>query len=256
MRRSAQGVLMSVVSIGTAAAASPPPAQDKLDGPMILARATAAAGGEGWANARTLILTGRAIFYGPTGAAIRSRSDDYRMWRVYDTARTASHAAEGKVRIVAKDGPRTLFTVGYDGVTTWNEKGVIPKAEADAYWASNFGFGIIRRARDPGFKAERMPDDRIGPHAIYLVRLSDPKGGVTLFGIDRRSYAIRSMAFATPRGWHERTYDDFIRLKNPDWLQARHVTLRYNGVKQNEVFWTETRVNAPINEDLFAPPGP
>lgn len=238
--------------LGSAGAAATPSVE--LDGPTILARATEAAGGEGWANARTLVLSGHAIFYGPTGAAARSRASDYRMWRVYDRTRTASHAAEGKVRIVAREGGRVLFTVGYDGSTTWNDKGVVPKAEADAYWASNFGFGIIRRARDPGFRAERMPDDQVGTHGLYMVRLTDPKGGVTLFGIDRRSYAIRTMAFATPRGWHERIYDDFVRLKNPDWLQAQHVILRYNGVKQNEVFWTKTHVNAPIDDKLFASP--
>lgn len=225
-----------------------------LDGATILARATQAAGGEGWANARTLTLSGRAIFYGPTGAEPRTRADDYRMWRVYDTSRTAAHAAEGKVRIVAKAGGRTVFEVGYDGTTTWNDKGVVPKAEADAFWASNFGFGIIRRAGDPGFRADRMPDDVIGPHPLYMVRLTDPQGGVTLFGIDRRSHAIRTMAFSTPRGWHERIYDDFVRLRNQDWLQARHVTLRYNGVKANEVFWTDTRVNDPIADAMFAPP--
>ena len=62
------------------------------------------------------------------------------------------------------------------------------------------------------------------------------------------------MGFATPRGWHVRTYDDFVTLANPRWLQARHVTLYYNGVKANEVFWTETRVNAAIDEAIFAPP--
>lgn len=225
-----------------------------VDANTILDRAIEAAGGDGWKNARTLTLTGRAVFYGPEGSEPRSRADDYRMWRVFDPARVAAHGAEGKVRIVAKSGDRVLFTVGYDGATTWNERGVVPKAEADAFWASNFGFGIIRRARDPGFSAVRVPDDEVGGHPIYKVRLTDPQGGVTLFGIDKRDHAIRYMGFATPRGWHERIYDDFVRLSNPNWLQARHVTLRYNGVKANEVFWTETRVNAPIDDAVFAPP--
>lgn len=242
------------LSFAVAAVPAAGQAVDSPDAATILDRATEAAGGEGWAKAKTLTLSGRAIFYGANGAAVRSTADDYRMWRVYDPARKASHAAEGKVRIVAKAGDRTMFTVGYDGATTWNDKGVVPKAEADAYWASNFGFGIIRRARDPGFRAERVPDDAIGAHRLYMVRLTDPAGGVTLFGIDAGSYAIRMMAFMTPKGWHMRTYDDFVTLRNPRWLQARHVTLYYNGVKQNEVFWTMTRVNAPIDDALFAPP--
>jgi len=53
-----------------------------------------------------------------------------------------------------------------------------------------------------------------------------------------------------------RTYDDFITLTNTRWLQARHVTLYYNGVKANEVFWTDTKVNAAIDDALFTPPKP
>ena len=158
-------------------AAAPAPAQMPIDGPGVLARATEAAGGEGWAKAKTLVLAGHAIFYAPVGAEPRSTADDYRMWRVYDPARAASHAAEGKVRIIATAKGKPMFTVGYDGATTWNERGVVPKPEADAYWATNFGFGIIRHAGDPGFRAERVPDDRIDGHPLYMVRLTDPSGG-------------------------------------------------------------------------------
>jgi len=219
----------------------------------ILDRAAEAAGGAEWLNAKTLILSGTAVFYGSAGPEPRSRATDYRMWRVFDPGRSAAHGAEGKVRILACDGARRLFTVGFDGTTTWTERGVTPKAEADAFWASNFGFGIIRHARRPGFKAERVPDDRIGSNELYMVRLTDPAGGVTLFGIDRQSFAIRSMSFASPRGWHMRTYDDFYRLPGSRWLQARKVTLYYNGIKSNEVLWREAKVNAPIDDSVFTP---
>ena len=231
------------------------PAQE-LDGRIILSRATAAHGGDGWANAKTLLLEGRAVFWGPEGSAPRSSADDYRMWRMFDPGRQAAHAAEGKVRITGTSKGKQIFTVGFDGTNTWNEKGVFSKAEADAFWASNFGFGIIRRAGNPGFVAMRVADDRIDGHALFMVRLTDPQGGVTLFGIDQKTHAIRTMGFATPRGWHLRTYDDFVRLKNPDWLQARKVVLYYNGVKANEVYWTKTTVNAPVDEGLFSPPLP
>ena len=139
--------------------------------------------------------------------------------------------------------------------TSWNERGIIPKAEADAFWASNFGFGIIRHARDPGFTAVRVADDSVGGRPLLSVRLTDPTGAVTLFGIDRASYAIRRMSFATPRGWHERIYDDFVRLKPSGWLQARSVTLYYNGVKQNTVHWRDAVVDGPIDDALFRPVG-
>ena len=229
-------------------------AADAPDGPTILQRATEAAGGDVWARARTLMLSGRAEFWGPAGAEPRSKADSYVMWRVFDPDRSASHGAEGKVRIIAKNGDKPVFTVGYDGETTWTERGITPKAEADAFWASNFGFGIIRHALKPGFKAERVADGDFEGRALYMVRLTDPQGGVTLFGIDQKSHAIHTMGFTTPRGWHERHYDDHVRLTNPQWLQARKVTLYYNGVKSNVVYWERWVINGPVDDAVFAPP--
>jgi hypothetical protein len=270
--------ILLVALVPGAALAQAAPAADNPDAATVLQRATEAAGGDDWARARTLLLEGRAEFWGATGAAPRSRADRYVMWRVFDPGRSSAHGAEGKVRIVAQAGERLLFTVGFDGQTTWTERGITPKAEADAFWASNFGFGIIRHALAPGraegavpaasagpaagadtrlnagFKAERVADGRLDGHPLFMVRLTDPQGGVTLFGIDQQSHAIRSMGFTTPRGWHERHYDDFVRQDAPRWLQARRVTLYYNGVKANVVVWDRFVVNGPIDEAVFAPP--
>jgi len=84
-------------------------------GAQILAMAREAAGGDGWANAKTLTLSGHAVFYGDNGPAPRSTATDYRMWRIFDANRQAAHGADGKVRIVAKNGEKLLFEVGYDG---------------------------------------------------------------------------------------------------------------------------------------------
>lgn len=51
-----------------------------------------------------------------------------------------------------------MFEVGYDGRTTCTEQSVMAKDQADACWASNFGFGIIREALGTGFKPERATD--------------------------------------------------------------------------------------------------
>ena len=167
--------------------------------------------------------------------------------------RTTAHGADGKVRIMAKSPDKLLFEVGYDGTTTWTEKGAMPKDQADAYWASSFGFGIIREARGTGFQLERAPDRDIGGHKVALIRVISPDGGTTLFGIDQLSHYIRYMGFVTPRGFHERHYDDFVRLPS-GWVQAREVSLFYNGVKANTVYWRDVKVGEPIDPALFAPP--
>jgi hypothetical protein len=240
--------------IGPAVATPPPDSATALDGATLLARAAAAHGGEAWARVKTLELHGRAVFWGPTGAAPRSTAESYSMWRVFDPERSASHGAEGKVRIVARSGDKLMFTVGYDGSTTWTERGITPQAEADVFWANNFGFGIVRHAGKPGFGAERIADGFSHGHRVHLVRLTDPKGGVSLFGIDPSTYAIRSVGFATARGWHERHYDDFVRQDAPAWLQAREVTLYYNGAKSNTIFWQRWSIDTPIADTVFAPP--
>ena len=218
----------------------------------ILDQAVAAMGGETWLNPRTLILEGSATFYGPDGAIPRSRADDYRMWRAMDPGRTVAHGADGKGRILARSSGTRQFEVGYDGVTTWTDKGVMPKPAADAYWAANFGFGIIRQALGPDFTLERVPDRMIDGHSVALIRILGPDGGRTLFGIDRATRFVRYMAFASPRGFHERSYDDFLVARG--WVQARKVTLTYDGVVQNVVRWTKVTVDAPIDPAIFAPP--
>jgi hypothetical protein len=66
--------------------------------------------------------------------------------------------------------------VCYDGLNTWNDTGAVPKAEADGYRASNFGFAIIRHAMKKGFKSERLADGNVDGHPVFIVRLTDPKG--------------------------------------------------------------------------------
>ena len=217
----------------------------------IIARAFEAAGGEDWARARSLWLSGRAVFYGEA-AAPRVVADDYVMWREFEESRTNAHGEAGKVLIEAKTGGRTLFMVGSNGEVSYNDKGIIPKAEADRFWANNFGFGVIRSALGPGFVLTRLPDDNVDGHPTFTVRVTDPAGTATLFGIDKASHVIRMVGFATPTGWHVRHYDDFVQA--PGWTQARKVTLYYNGVIANQVFWTDWKVNPVLRPGLFDPP--
>ena len=243
-----------IPALAMAVAVPVPVAAEPQDGRTLLEAAVEAAGGDAWLNPGTLVLEGDAVFYGE-GNTPRAIADDYRMWRVMDPDRTTSHGADGKVRITARSGTRTIFEVGYDGETTWTDKGVMPRDQADAYWASNFGFGIIRRALEPGFSVTQMPDRNIEGHPVNLVRITDPSGGQTLFGFDKESHYIRYMGFDTPKGFHERIYDGFYHPANSKWVQARDVTLYYDGVKANTVHWTSVSVGTPIDPKIFAYPG-
>lgn len=230
----------------------------KADMPLspreMVERGLAAHGGEAFIDPQTLQLEGFATFFDPATGEVRSRADSYRMWREFERGRTVAHGADGKVRIVAKDGERTLFEVGYDGETTWTQDGIMPKDQADAYWANNFGFGIIRSALDDGFTISLVPPRTISGRSVSIVRISDPGGQETLFGFDNESGFIRYMAFDSPRGFHERIYSDFVRLPERGWVQARSVVLLYNGVINNTVHWEKVVIGEPIDKSVFTPP--
>ncbi len=255
----AAGVLLALVlPSATHAQPVPAPAEAQLTSRAILESAVVAAGGDTWLNPRSLILTGDATFYSPDSATPRTTATSYRMWRVMNPDRTVAHAADGMVRIAAHDGERRLFEVGFDGTTTWNERGVVPPAEAEAFWASNFGFGIVRQALRDGFTITRVPDSEVGGHALYMIRITSPDGAATLFGIDQRSRFIRLMGFVTPRGYHVRVYDHFYWAANMPpgtrWLQPGSITLTYNGVVQNVIRWTAVQVNPDIPAATFRNP--
>ena len=227
---------------------------DEAGARAVIESAIAAHGGDVWLNPGTLVMSGHAEFFSPTGEGPVSHADDYRMWRTMNAERKQAHGAEGKVRIYAKSGERTIFEVGYDGETTWNQSGIVPKEEADKFWASNFGFGIVRQALAEGFELQSAPARNIEGHMVDLVRIIDPSGNPTLFGIDRESHFIRYLAFSTPRGLHERVYDDFVKYPDTGWVQAREVTLYYDGVKNNVVNWRDVKVGAQVPDETYAPP--
>ncbi len=236
------------------AVTTPLKAEDGTTARQVVEQGIAAHGGERFLDPQTLMLRGTAIFYDPKTGEVRSRADDYRMWREFERGRQVAHGADGKVRIVAKSGERVLFEVGYDGEVTWTQNGIMPKAQADAYWANNFGFGIIRSALDDGFTLSFAPPRNINGHDVSLVRITDPGGQETLFGFDAESGFIRYMAFDSPRGFHERIYDDFVRLPESNWVQARSVTLLYDGVMSNTVLWESVTIREPIESGVFTPP--
>jgi len=221
----------------------------------IIAAAYEANGGDTWRRPQTLYLEGYGIFWPDGTEASRVVADRYRMWREYAPESADAHLANGKVRIDSYVGGETMFQIAFDGETAYNADGPIPGGAASPQWKNSFGFGIIRYALDDGFTLERLPDDTVEGHAAWFVRVTDPAGSETIFGIDKDDYAVRMVGFDTPKGWHRRHYSDFVTGDDTGWRQPRLVRLYYDGVKQNEIHWQVFRVNQPVADEVFVLPG-
>jgi hypothetical protein len=223
-------------------------AQPALSARTIVERAQAAAGGESWVHPRSLLMRGEAVFYTPEGPV---RHERYEMWRVYPERKDAAHAADGKVRIQSWRGGQQAMLMTFDGSNTYTAAGIQPKSEADRQWSENFGFGVIRFALQPGFQQQRLPDDLVDGRPVFVVRIVDPAGAKTQFSVAQDDFALLRVGFDTSRGWHERIYSDFFRKPGLSWVQPGRVRLYYDGVKQNEIFWTDFELNRDMPAEMF-----
>ncbi|MBM4192628.1 MAG: hypothetical protein FJ196_06190 [Gammaproteobacteria bacterium] len=214
----------------------------------IVARAQIAAGGDTWVHPSSLLMRGHAVFYTPQGA---ERHERYDMWRVYPEQKGSAHAADGKVRIESWYQGRCVRLITFDGKRSYTLEGLQPPSEADKQWSENFGFGVIRFAIEPGFRQERLPDDSVESRPVYVVRIIDPSQQVTLFSIAKDDYAILRLGFDTSRGWHERLYSNFFRKPGVSWVQPGLVRLYYDGVKQNDIIWTDFELDKSMPDELF-----
>lgn len=220
-----------------------------LAGHDIIAMAHDAAGGETFVAPKSLFLSGQNFIYGRDGG--QTVWDRYAMWRVFADEKNDVHAATGKVRIEAWSGTKLALLLSFDGTATYNQNGRLEDQTANAMWSNNFGFGAIRNALDDGWTQQRRADRTIDGKPAYMVQLTDPSGGQTLFGIDRSSFEILYVGFDTPRGWHERRYSDYFSKPGLNWQQAGRVRLFYDGVLANEAVWTDFEVGGAYNDDTF-----
>lgn len=232
-------VILAVLQLSIAAAAGLPSAYppDELSATEIVKRAYEHAGGDAWVNPSSLLMEGYGLFWRSSEQFVRY--EPYRMWRVYPASKDAAHAADGRVRIEAFNDGELVFQLAFDGQHTYNQDGRLDESADSERWASNFGFGVIRHALDDCYSVSRLPDDYVDGAPAYTIRVVDPSGGETLFGIRKSDFAIVSVGFETPRGWHERIYSDFYRNEDGGWLQPGRVRLYYDGVKANEIYWTQ-----------------
>nr|WP_070958683.1 hypothetical protein [Hyphomonas sp. Mor2] len=220
-----------------------------LDGRSIIEQAHKAAGGDTFVNPVSLLLMGQNVIYGRDGSV--TTWDEYAMWRVFADEKLDAHAANGKVRIEGWSDGKLALLLSFDGEATYNQSGRMEDQSANAMWSNNFGFGAIRNALDEGWAQTRRSDRTIDGKPAYMVQLTDPEGGKTLFGFERDTFQILYVGFDTPRGWHERRYSDYFSKPGITWQQAGRVRLFYDGVMANEAIWSDFTVGADYPEALF-----
>ncbi len=218
----------------------------------IVERVHAAAGGEAWLHAGTNVMRGDATLCrdGDPGRCVHA--DRYVMYRVYPAElRHGAHAGSGKFRLDAFDGERRIFQIAFDGERSYDQNGPVPPERASADEASAFGFSAIRFALEPGFTVERVVDDQVEGRPCYFIRVTDPTGTRTLFGVDRQDFSVRSASWQTPKGLHQRLYSDFYRVGDAGFLQPGRVRHYYDGVKSVDIRWTSAVIGEPIPDSVF-----
>jgi len=219
----------------------------------IVERAHAAAGGAAWLAAGSNVMRGHATLCRDGDPARCVQADRYVMYRVYPTRlEHGAHAGSGKFRLDAYAGDKVLFMVAFDGERWYDQNGVVPPERAASDEASAFGFSAIRFALQPGFAVERMTDDQVEGHPCHFVRVTDPTGTRTLFGIDQQTYAVRSAGWQTPKGFHQRLYSDFYKV-GERFVQPGRVRHYYDGVKAVDIRWTSAEIGQPIPDATFVP---
>jgi hypothetical protein len=224
----------------------------ELTARQIVERVHASAGGKAWLEAGTNVMRGEATLCRDGDPSRCVHADRYEMYRVYPTElKAGAHAGSGKFRLDAHAGDRLIFQVAFDGERSYDQNGPVPPERASSDEASAFGFSAIRFAMQPGFEVERLTDDQVEGRPCHFVRVTDPTGTRTVFGIDQSSYAVRSAGWQTPKGFHQRLYSDFYTVGDGRFVQPGRVRHYYDGVKSADIRWTSAEIGEPIPDAMF-----
>ncbi len=224
----------------------------ELTARQIVERTHAAAGGAAWLAAGTNVMRGDATLCRDGDPSRCVHADRYAMYRVYPTElKQGAHAGNGKFRLDARSGDRLIFQVAFDGERSYDQNGPLPPGRASTDEASGFGFSAIRFALQPGFEVERLTDDQVEGRPCHFIRVTDPTGAHTVFGIDQTSFEVRSAGWRTPKGFHQRLYSDFYTVGRERFVQPGRVRHYYDGVKSADIRWTSAQIGEPIPDAMF-----
>ena len=226
----------------------------KLTALEVLKKATEVAGGETWHNPKTLLLKGDADFtpYGLADEKNAIHFDKYVMHRVFPPYNDEAHKMNGRVRFDAAYKDSTFFLLNFDGKKQTLNLSERAKPYAKQFnLSNNFGFSIIRFADKPEFQTLLLGDDFVDGFPCYIIKIIDPKKNQTVFGIDKKDFYIRQVAFGTEIGFHHRIYSDFKKAKNVSFLQPTRLRIYFEGLKWVDIHWREFYVNQEINDKVF-----
>ncbi len=242
-------LLITLISTSTLTTIS-----QKLTALDVLKKATEIAGGDTWQNPKTLLLKGNADFtpYGLADDKNAIHFDKYTMHRIFPPYNDEAHKANGKVRFDAAYKDSTFFLLNFDGKKQTLNLSERAKPYAKQFnLSNNFGFSIIRFADKPAFQTTLLGDDFVDGFPCYMIKIIDPKMNMTVFGIDKKDFYIRQVAFSTEVGFHHRIYSDFKKAKNINFLQPTRLRIYFEGLKWVDIKWKEFYVNQEIDDKVF-----
>jgi hypothetical protein len=221
---------------------------------QIIEFATERNGGQPWLHAKTNVMRGDATLCRDGRPERCTEADHYVMYRVYPRDLAAAHAGSGKFRLDAHVGDRVLFKTSFDGERHYDQNGPVAAERAATGEGTAFGFSAIRFALEEGFSIERLTDDQVEGHPAYFVRVTDPSGTTTLFGVDKQDGSVRYAGWTIGKSWHNRLYSDFYWVDDPGFRQPGRVRHYFDGVKTVDIRWTSAELNTAIPDEVFVLP--
>lgn len=243
MRAFLSHCFMLVVMLATPAAAEEPSAR------AIVERAFAAAGGHAWRYPGTIWLKGRYLDF--KAGIVPEVHEPYELYRVQPRDHPKGNVADGKIRVSSYRNGKPTMQIAFDGAKTYDMSGPTGDGADSPFWRLTMGFGMIRFALDPGYVLTRLPDDPVDGAEAWTVRVTDPSGGSSVFSVRKADARIVKIAFATPRGLHERYFSDFFTKPGIDWVQPGRVRSHIDGVKEAEFLYDDFAIGKAMPDSLF-----